>query len=124
MQLILEMNKNNLRRGGDKKEIIKKLNTDCLKTALDEYRKKTSQRNPKNIQGETSYFNLAESNFNLGDFLMASYYYSTFPEKFPEVALISPLTATLLSIAFPDADIIHPDVPRVLFCQFSESTDN
>jgi len=49
MQLILEMNKNNLRRGGDKKEIIKKLNTDCLKTALDEYRKKTSQRNPKNI---------------------------------------------------------------------------
>jgi outer membrane protein assembly factor BamD len=42
------------------------------------------QRNPKNIQGETSYFNLAESNFNLGDFLMASYYYSTFPEKFPD----------------------------------------
>ena len=41
------------------------------------------QRNPKNIQGEKSYFNLAESNFNLGDFLMASYYYSTFPEKFP-----------------------------------------
>ena len=42
------------------------------------------QRNPKNSQGEIAYFNLAEANFNLGDYLMASYYYSTFPEKFPE----------------------------------------
>ncbi len=42
------------------------------------------QRNPKNSQGEKAYFNLAESNFNLGDYLMASYYYASFSEKFPE----------------------------------------
>lgn len=42
------------------------------------------QRNPKNIQGEVSYYRLGISNFKLGDYLMASYYFSSFSEKFPE----------------------------------------
>jgi len=40
------------------------------------------QRNPKNIQGEVSYYRLGLANFNLGDYLMASYYFSSFSEKF------------------------------------------
>jgi hypothetical protein len=40
MKFTLELNKNNIKRGGNKIEIIKSLNTQCLKTALDEYRKK------------------------------------------------------------------------------------
>jgi outer membrane protein assembly factor BamD len=42
------------------------------------------QRNPKNIQGEVSYYRLGIANYNLGDYLMASYYFSSFVEKFPE----------------------------------------
>jgi hypothetical protein len=49
MQYTLEINKNNIKRGGDKIDLIKKINTDCLKTALDEYRKKTNSRNPTSI---------------------------------------------------------------------------
>jgi outer membrane protein assembly factor BamD len=41
------------------------------------------QRNPKNIQGEVSYYRLGIANYNLGDYLMASYYFSSFSEKFP-----------------------------------------
>ncbi len=63
------------------------------------------QRNPKNIQGEKSYFYLAESNFNLGDFLMASYYYSSFSEKFPE-------SSTCETAAFKNLICLIKDTPK------------
>ena len=46
MESVLKASRNNLR--GDKKEVIKKLNTDCLRTAVEEYRKKS--REPQNIR--------------------------------------------------------------------------
>jgi outer membrane protein assembly factor BamD len=42
------------------------------------------QRNPKTIQGEVSYYRLGIANYNLGDYLMASYYFASFSEKFPQ----------------------------------------